>query len=696
MKQGNYLIWSYMRCFDHDKPDYGIEEYLQKIGRKPEGFCALVVHPDIVHQHTDMKEERLFPPQLCGCRKDPRRLSETTFHEFSWTNYQIRDLVKELHKRGMKLMISMMGYYYLDLFHQEWLGQHKELLMETTSRTEELVCLKRLKDGTYYEDFLISQLEKVMKDYGLDGVHLCDRFSPLSEPLADGDYSTDMVEQFMEDTGIPLPKELLEQFGNDSVEQKTARQQWIWSHHREDWIRFYDRRWTRFYKKLCNAMHNIGCQVSTLGMYISDPIRSMYSMGTNIQHLTESGVDFFTPNLLPTSVKMNSGSSNELRFTAAPFFHRYMTYVPATKGLAPESKLYQMLGVRDEEEEWDVLHHAPNQLERDLFTAMSYQIVTKDGPKRCIERPFVTIGDSIEQEDWKIVNQYMDALDSYQVKQVISPVLYWSDTAYERMLGAYIQTRRPSGTLLQAQLQQFGAYCGGVVRQETLSYHQGPLFIPDFDLLSEEERERLLKEKRPIMAITPADYDISNFNVTVCLKDQFSHFPHQAFLLNIPAPENMEPYHQLLSQDDDIPNLAEESELDDSKLNVMFDMYVQKVTSGFKQACAMLFIHMDRVYNPFSSDAGLMVHKEKNGEYILLVYNHHNDHYQRSLVTATTPMDSVTTLSSFPYRPVQFVEKATSSGETRVMAGRLDEATGRTFQLKIKPAGVSVFRIKLL
>ena len=27
--RGHYLVWTYMRCFDHDKPDFGIDEYLE-------------------------------------------------------------------------------------------------------------------------------------------------------------------------------------------------------------------------------------------------------------------------------------------------------------------------------------------------------------------------------------------------------------------------------------------------------------------------------------------------------------------------------------------------------------------------------------------------------------------------------------------------------------------------------------------
>ena len=116
---------------------------------------------------------------------------------------------------------------------------------------------------------------------------------------------------------------------------------------------------------------------------------------------------------------------------------------------------------------------------------------------------------------------------------------------------------------------------------------------------------------------------------------------------------------------------------------------------GFRKVCAMLFKYMDSLTNPFSSTASVMVHEEEDGAYLVLVFSRFEDKYDRSLVTSKVPMKIVDTISSFPYRPVKFVESITTPGETRVMAGKMDSASGCTFQLKIRPGGVSVFRITL-
>lgn len=690
MQRGNYLVWSYMRCFDHDKSDYGIGEYLEKVGRVPDGFCALVVHPDFVHLHAGMEEEHLIPPQMYGFRGDPRRLSPEKKAAYTWTNYQIKGLVEEIHRHGMKIYISLMGLYYLDIFHEEWMGKNKEVLMQCTERVEELVALKRLKDGTFYEDFFIAQLLRTLKDYGMDGVHLCDRFSPLSEPLADADYSTDMVEQFVAHTGVEMPEHIRVNMGDDCDENKKARQRWIWQQERAKWIRFYDWRWTEFYKKLCSAVHEVGGKVATLGGYVSDPLRSMYSMGTDARHLTQAGVDFFTANILPTSVNMN-GMEGEFPF----LFHRYMTIIPAMKGLAPDAHIYQMLGVRDEEEEWDVFRHAANQFERDVYTAMSYQIVRPGGVERCIDKPFITIGDSIGSEEWKVLNQYFDMVYSLKPRRVVSPVLYWSDAANDRMLESHIATRRPSGSQLQTYLQENGAFCGGVVRAEDLAAHEGTLFVPTFDLLNESEKADLILAKRPVLAMAPGDYDISELGATVCFKDPFSKYPQQVFLLNVPAPEDLASYEELIREDDGTPDLPREEELHDEKLNVMYEMYSQKVSMGFRKLCAQLFRYMDGLNNPFCATAPIMVHEDMDGSYRVLVFNTCEDRYQKYMVTARAKVENIETLSSYPYYPVKFLDDVTTTYETRVLAQKLDSASGRTFQTKIRPGGVAVFRVEL-
>jgi len=695
MINDKYLIWSYLRCFDHDKEDYGVDEYLERVGTKPYGIAGLVYHPDFVHLHKGMDEEFSVPPQMFGYRGDPRRLPEETYRKYTWTNHQIRGLVDALHKRGVKFYLSIFGCYYKDVLHKEWLGQNKEVLMKTVDgRIEHLVALKHKNDGTLYEDFFIEKLTQTLSDYNMDGIHLGDAFAPLSEGLALADYSTDMVEQFTQSEHISLPDDVAATLGDESQDSIVKRQKYIWYNLREEWIRFYDKRWTRFYQKLCPAVHKIGCEVANLGMYISDTLRSMYSMGTDARHITDAGVDFLTPNILPTSVRMNdvSGKCSHLGHS---IFHRFMPMIPALKAHAPNARLFHMLGIRDEEEEWDVLYHAPNEFERDLFTAMAYHLVTKDGPVRCISNHFLTIGDSINKGDWDRVNKFMEAAYSLKPEKILSPVLYWSETANDAMLTEHIKTRRASGTLLHGLLQEEGAYCGGSVDSHDIDSHEGVLFVPTFDLISDDERKELISKKRAVVAIAPAGYDISGLDATVCITDKFSNYPHKVFMLNLPKPDDMTPYTDAVNTPDDTPELAPESELHDEALNVMHEMYFQKISKGFVKAAAMLLKYADSLGNMFVSQSPLMAFKDSDGSYRVYLYSRYDDCYDSALLTSKIPMKKAKILGSFPYKGVKFIDSVVSFTETWKIAKGLDEASGCSFQLKIPKSGLAVFRIEL-
>lgn len=695
MINDKYLIWSYLRCFDHDKEDYGVAEYLDRVGTKPYGIAGLVYHADFVHFHEGMDKEVSIPPQLFGYRGDPRRLPEETYRKYTWTNHQVKGLISELHKHGVRFYLSIFGNYYKDVLHKEWLGEHKELLMHTVDgREEHLVAFKTTKEGVKYEDFFAEKLKETLTDYGMDGIHLGDAFAPIAEGLALGDYSTEMVTQFTDHTGISLPESITDTYGDESYDAIGVRQKYIWYNLREEWIRFYDARWTEFFKKLCDDVHSIGCEVSTHGMYISDTLRSMYSMGTDMRHLSESGVDFFTPNILPTSVNMND-RSGRCSWNGHSIFHKFMTMIPAAKAHAPNARLFHMLGIRDEEEEWDVLYHAPNEFERDLFTAMAYHLVKKDGLERCISNHLLTIGDSINKGDWERVNRLMNAAYSLKPEKILSPVLYWSETANDRMLTSHIETRRASITTLHGLVQEFGAFCGGAVDSKDIDAYDGVLFVPAFDLISDEERAELIAKKRQVVAIAPESYDISGLGATVCLTDKDSNYPHKVFLLNIDAPEDLTPFYEALDIPDPRGELPTEEELQDEKLNVMYEMYMQKVSDGFGAAAAKLLKYADEMNNMFYADVPIMAFKETDGSYRVYAYSKYDRNYDRVIIRSKVPMKKVTTLGSFPYKELKFVDNVVSYAATWKVAKELDESSGCGFLVKIPKSGVVVFKIEI-
>ncbi len=361
-------------------------------------------------------------------------------------------------------------------------------------------------------------------------------------------------------------------------------------------------------------------------MYVSDPMQSLYNFGINARHLVESGVDFFTANIVATGLYMNKA--------IRPFcFHRYMAIVPHMKALTRTGTIYQMLGVRDDAEEWDVIHHAANQFERDIYAARSYYLLSSDGLDPCIEKAFVTLGDGIDSQDWCLTNKYLDASYSLNPTEIISPLLYWSDTAFENMLDEYIHTRRWHSAKLMAELQAHGGYCGGVVRSEMINKYHGTLFVPCIDLLSDSERSELLNSGCPILAFAPKDYDSASLHAVARIEDCFSDRPLQAFLLNIDPPADITPVKTMLARDDGTTNLSENLlTLDDTRSFMDYEMWLCKVTSGFMEAAAWLFRYMDGCTNPFSSDIPMQVYCNDDGSYRLYLYNRYEDHYDLGIV----------------------------------------------------------------
>ena len=71
----------------------------------------------------------------------------------NWTNYDLKILVKELKKHGVGFYAGIMGSYTHNLHHHEFLSDHPELRSFKLDEDRSLCCLKRFKDGSYYEDF---------------------------------------------------------------------------------------------------------------------------------------------------------------------------------------------------------------------------------------------------------------------------------------------------------------------------------------------------------------------------------------------------------------------------------------------------------------------------------------------------------------------------------------------------------------
>lgn len=675
--------------FEKNDEDKGVNRFLQDTGFVPEGACALVCHPDFVHHHRGMEQEYVLYPDNCSYNGVPRNIIR---ERQEWTNYDVRRLATELEEKGSSLYFSIFGVDTMNACHEEWIYDHPELMIHFLGDNKVIkghhFVLKRFRDGTYYEDFFIEKTCQVLEDYGAKGIHFADGLCPpgASSYIADFDFSTDFVEQFLMHTGITPPDSVAKTLGDDEYDAELTRAQWIRANHRAAWAEFHTWRWAQFFKKLCHRVHAIGKEVMVLGMYCTDPFETVYCCGIDLRKIVEAGVDYITANILPAS-----------GFVCGPDdrpdpFHRYMAIAPLTAAHLPRGHLVSMLGLHDATEEWSAIHHAPTLHERDMMTMMSYRMVDKDGMHRALDGFFLCLGDGIPRNDWDWERERMEIAFSADADGVVSPAILWSDAAFDKMLDAYLDTRRWTPHKLFCELAKRGVHCAASVRTDGLDKYTGTLIVPNFDLLTREEQQAVVAYDRGAVICTACpDFTPEGITPEIVLHDRFSTYPMTVFAFGCTVENALrEELEALLAVDDGTENLpADKTRIQEPTRGTLTEtLTFAKVTDGFCKALTRLVQAAAKA--PLTADREHLILHLKNGAYRLYLLNDSHDKYHRAQVTAHIPIRDVKIVSKFPVLPPRFVEDFTSGAADNHIFSKEIAQVKQNFIIKIPPAGVVV------
>jgi hypothetical protein len=670
--------------FDREQADKGVGELLGRMSFTPNGVSAFLFHPDIVNQHTGMAAERTLPPDNCAYYGTPRNIER---HRQDWTNYDLRTAIGNLAAAGVEPYLGIMGVDLENQWHDEWLTAHPEVKFTARNFESGLHVLKRLADGSYYEDFFVDKLCETLTDYGFAGLQVADHFCPSVSTIYDGDFSTDMFSQFVEHASVDVPGEVGDTLGDDSRAMRSLRGDWIWRTCRQQWIEFNAWRWEGFWRKVCGRLHAIGKKVIVLGMYCTDPFETLYCKGIDLKRLAEAGVDYLMPNIVPTGLRMQHPERPDR-------FHRYMTLAPLTSAFVPDGKLLSLLGVMDATEEWDILHHAPCLLERDIYSLLSFMTQTDNGLKRSLDGLMVCLGDGIRGDEWAWLKERFEIGCVQGVKQVLAPTLVWSDAAMYNTLPAYIRTRRWTLHKITYDMAERGALCGAVIRSENLAAAQGSLFVPNFDLLSEAEKQAVAAYDRgPVVCtaavenFTPQDHGI---RPDIYFEDPFATYPLCAFAFNTKV-QDPDAIALLAKTDDGVADLEGDPSEAPEHTNVLAEtLTFCKVTEGFRDACALLLKTV--ASDLFACNLPIVPMLMDDGRYRLYISNPELNSYGFANVTAKRPIKEVAIISSYPILPVKFMD---SPDEEVGWLGQASTGTQRAFRTKVTPGGVTILDIGL-
>lgn len=673
------FAWMPLVGFDKDAPDKGVGALVERAGFDLNGVCLFVFHPDFVHHHTGMDNIRALPPDNCSYYGNPYN-EERKRQE--WTNHDVRDLVSRLKGRGTECFISIMGISTNNHFHDEWIYEHPELMNVFTNGSRGgLNVLKRFADGTYYEDYFADKICEVMEDYGLSGLHVADNFCPSSGCVEQGDYSYDMIEQFVTATGYEMPRELLER-REDSDENIFLRHDYIWANCRAEWIEFRAKRWEQFWKKLCARLHAIGKKVFVLGMYCTDPFDTLYTKGIDLRKIVNAGVDYLMPNM---------HANTSLIARKRPWrYYEWANMMCLTDAFAPQARKLNMLCVKDAAEQWDMLHHAPMLLERDISFLPSYVRYSEEKTKRCIDGYNICLADGIYKEEWKWLCERFEVAFDEVPEKILTPTLVWSDTAFDNTLRAYIKTRRWTLHKFIYEINKAGAHCGAIVRTEDITDKCGDLFVPNFDLLSETEKKQIASYTGGMIIATAAveNFNKDDYNCDFYVEDKNSPYPICVFVINGHI-ENRDELLKFAEEDDEAEAILDVNSVKEVINNLNHFMPYQKVSAGIVKMIAELlkktFAHILKSTHP------VIPMLMKDGRIRLYAMNDDLMHYAEANITVSSGMEKVENVSKFPLLPVRFSDTGNFGG----FLGQDYPGNLHTFRLLIAQGGVSIVDIYL-
>lgn len=483
-------LWAELLAFDAAAADYGVADYLARMPIKPQAVSFLLTDPEIVHAHRDLSRD--FPIGDQECAYCARPWNEERARQ-PWTAWQLRGLVAELKKHGVDAYPSFfdvgMGEnpssQKLFNFTRKpgfWLDAHPEVKNQTKDGTVHSgVCIiKRLSDGTSYEDFFVGQLVRFLKDYGFAGWHACDGYGHPRSPVSDGDFSDDVVAQFAAARPeIKIPAGL----------SLTARADWILDNARPDWCRFYAKRHADFIGHAAAALKREGMKIILNTSWTCDPLEALYRYGEDYRLLEKAGIDGFYSEASATVLTIEGWSDPSI--SKLDLCRAALVRIASSVNVP----IYNLACLKDGMEQYNSLRHAPSLAEAEL---LGLQAIFRND-HRATPDVLWCLADAVRADEWRRLDATRTLLPPPARADGVRVV--WSDRAHDAEFAAYCKDRTPSSYRLLAELMRRGAsVCSGVRAEEALADKDMPLLVFNPALYPADELAAL--RDRPARVVT--------------------------------------------------------------------------------------------------------------------------------------------------------------------------------------------------
>ena len=663
------FLWVELIAFDSSAPDLGVKQYFDCLGFTPAGISIFMWGSDFVHLHDGMKEDALFPPDI-GSYLDiwsdgPKRSGAP------WSKFQLRALIEELHRYGVKVLFSIFPTSLGDRFHPEWVTRHSEVGYVSVKGMESglpiIDPLKRLADGTFYEDFLLKKVLEVIEDYGFDGWHLADGYNHSWFQLCHADWSDDMIEQFLASGIAELPPEIPVCCAGDR-DAEDARARYIWRELRSEWITFHRKRNESYLRKIVDALHARGKIVTSNTCWTRDPVEAIYRYGIDYRQLAAIGIDRLVIETCSAGGELLDHICRA-RFSV-PFFQVINTTILLSKACAPEAKFLFNNCTQDITEGWSILRHAPAFLEREILTYSNLYHYDSDGiPRKCFDGLQVCLAADIEPHEWKFLRSKWQLGFGTEPVATGGITLLWSDGMIEAELKEYLASRRALTAKILYELLNCNVPVEAVVPLRDMDKVPTPLLAINPGLWSAAERRKLLEHRNaPLFLFGILGEEFRE--VGIHWREGDTEF---CFFDPAPAEGIVPPETEVLPEPKDLRDIPEPPTFFD-------EQYYRPISVEFYRACAAVMRRAGSILEPVAvpDHSDIPFYQVKSYRLVsgvrrCLVGNNHWQ-YILSEMQTTFPVKEARIGNGFQLRPLHLV---TEGKNTR-------------FTLRIPPKGIGV------
>ncbi len=503
--------WIELIGFDKYDIEGSIDKFIDRNRGRVDAIYLLLTSWDVCYFYDGLETEYTLSRNTCSYGghqySDEREIQP-------WTNWDLKKLIDIFHARGVEV--------YLTIFaHNAAVGWDGNVIKEKTLvEVAPEVCefsvrmnlnwrsanfIKRFKDGTYLEDSFTEKVQRPMLEYGFDGLHLADGTCHNRQRLIVGDYTDDLVEQFVTRTGIKLPAEYPMVCGmNKKLLQK--RFKYIINNLRYEWTLFVAQRFGEWTAKITKAMHAVGKKVTMNNCWTLSPVEALFRFGIDYKPLAQAGIDkimFEDAN----SIAIQCWFGNEMELLEQSRWssqYRFMEKQRALKAYCPEIPQSNMTSVHDTNEQWDIINNAPNEY-RTAIARRSIAFIWKDGKliPSC-DGSIFCLSDCIPKDQWDLIHK---VVDNFEVGEPIGSLGFTAlfDDDIKAQVKDFIDTRRPYTELIHNDLQYQGLPITALADRKEIVNSNGPLLICSDSIRTAELKDYLEKTDRLLVLVGHKD-----------------------------------------------------------------------------------------------------------------------------------------------------------------------------------------------